>query len=148
MSAQPSVSERNKQIVIRFYNALAQADEATVRALGRPDYIQHNPSIETGLESIINHFIRNRPPGTVQTAPLEFAHVLADGDYVVTIRRIAGRGGPPGQTPAGPPPPPDVERANIDLWRVQDGKVAEHADYMEQFPRGSDPPKNSNGRFF
>jgi len=37
--------------------------------------------------------------------------------------------------------------ANIDIFRLQDGKVAEHWDYQERFPRGDTPPKNQNGRF-
>jgi predicted SnoaL-like aldol condensation-catalyzing enzyme len=46
-----------------------------------------------------------------------------------------------------PPPAPGKERANVDIFRVQDGKVAEHWDYQETFPRGDEPPKNDNGRF-
>jgi len=37
--------------------------------------------------------------------------------------------------------------ANIDIFRLQDGKVAEHWDYQERFPLGDTPPKNQNGRF-
>jgi predicted SnoaL-like aldol condensation-catalyzing enzyme len=51
-----------------------------------------------------------------------------------------------GVTP-GADPTPEAERANVDIFRLQDGKVAEHWDYSENFPRGTEPPKNNNGRF-
>jgi predicted SnoaL-like aldol condensation-catalyzing enzyme len=136
-----AASERSKQLVIRFYNALAQRDLATIRALGRADYIQHNPAVATGLEAVIEWFQRLPAPAS-KPAPLQFVRVIAEGDYVVTIRRIPDVG------TDSKPADPERERAIVDVWRVQDGQVAEHADFYEQFPRGSEPPKNSNGRFF
>jgi len=49
------MSETNavKDLVVRFYNALAQGDIETLQALGRPDYIQHNPYFETGIEGLV-----------------------------------------------------------------------------------------------
>ena len=42
-----------RELVIAFYNAIAQRDHGTIRRLGRPDYIQHNPDFETGLDGLI-----------------------------------------------------------------------------------------------
>ena len=140
-----TTAEKNKDVVIRFYNALAHGDIATVRELGRPDYIQHNPSAATGLQGVID-FFQSRPPqpaGTPPAPPLQFVRVIADDSFVMTLQRIA-----PLPTVAGQPaPPPDGELALVDIFRIQDGKVAEHWDYFETFPRGNTPPKNNNGRF-
>jgi predicted SnoaL-like aldol condensation-catalyzing enzyme len=134
--AQTAQTEANKALVIRFYNALAQGDVGTLQALGRPDYIQHNPAFETGLTGLINRIKERpaRPPGSPPIPPLEFVRTAAEGDLVWTLRKM-------------PPPGPGKERANVDIFRVQDGKVAEHWDYQETFPRGDEPPKNDNGRF-
>jgi predicted SnoaL-like aldol condensation-catalyzing enzyme len=134
--AQTAQTEANKALAIRFYNALAQGDVATLQALGRPDYIQHNPAFETGLQGLIKR-IGERPPRAPDAPPIppiEFARTAAEGDFVWTLRRM-------------PSPGPGKERANVDIFRVQDGKIAEHWDYQETFPRGEEPPKNSNGRF-
>jgi predicted SnoaL-like aldol condensation-catalyzing enzyme len=134
--AQTAQTEANKALAIRFYNALAQGDIATLQALGRPDYIQHNPAFETGLAGLIKRISERpaRPPGSPPIPPLEFVRTAAEGDFVWLLRKM-------------PPLASGKERANVDIFRVQDGKVAEHWDYQETFPRGDEPPKNNNGRF-
>ena len=133
--------DANRALVLAFYNALAQGDVATLRALGRPDYIQHNPNFETGLEGLAKA-IATRPPrpaDAASVAPLEFVWVVAEGDLVVTLRRLPARG-PRAHLP-------DAERAVVDIFRVQDGKVAEHWDYQEEFPRDERAPLTAIGRF-
>ena len=80
-----------------------------------------------------------RPAGAPPIPPLQFVRVIAEGDYVMLLRRMP--------IAPNPEPTPQAERANVDIFRVQDGKVAEHWDYAENFPRGTDAPKNNNGRF-
>jgi len=137
-SAQAPLSlEQKKAVVIQFYNALNRGDPDTLLALGRSDYRQHNPNFADGIMGLVDA-VRARPPrpaGSVQ--PLEFVRVIAEGDYVMTLRRMT----PPPGSPEG------AVRANVDIFRVQDGKVAEHWDYQETFPRGTNPPKNGNGPF-
>mgnify|MGYP000032274174 CR=1 FL=1 len=107
---------------------------ATLRALGRSDYRQHNPAFEDGLEGICKVAASRAP-----RPPPRFLKVVAEGDTVITLRRV--------------PPQPDAptgaeERAIVDIFRLDEaGKVAEHWDFIETFPRGAEPPKNQNGRF-
>src|ERR1700735_228652 len=133
--------EQNKQVVIRFYNALMQGDIDTLKALGRPDYRQHNPAFGDTLQGLIDriHERPARPAGAPPIPPLPFVRVIAGGDYVMLLRRMG--------VTRGAVPTPEAERANVDIFRLQDGKVAEHWDYSENFPRGTEPPKNNNGRF-
>lgn len=135
-----STVEQNKQLVIRFYNALAQGDIETLKALGRADYRQHNPAYGDSLQGLLDA-IRGRPArpaGSPPVPPLQFVRVIAEGDYVMLLRRMGVNGAEP---------TPEAERANVDIFRVENGKVAEHWDYQETFPRGTEPPKNNNGRF-
>lgn len=126
-----------KETVLAFYNAIAQRDYDTLRRLGRPDYIQHNPAFETGLEGLIAN-LQARPPAP-KPPPIDFVRVIAEDDLVMTLRRLPAQGERASL--------PGAELALVDIFRVQDGLVAEHWDYREQFPRGSAEPKNPNGRF-
>jgi len=138
-AAQTSQAEQTKQIATRFYDALRRGDVATIRELGDPNYIQHNPAVPTGLDAVIRFFgSRPAPPaGSPPPAPPQYHMVIAEGDKVMFLQRL----------PAGPNAPAGAERALIDIFRVANGKVAEHWDYMETFPRGSNPPANSNSPF-
>jgi predicted SnoaL-like aldol condensation-catalyzing enzyme len=133
--------EANKQTAIRFYNALMQGDVETLKALGRPDYRQHNPAYGDTLQGLVDRINQRapRPAGSPPIPQLQFVRVIAEGDFVMLLRRMP--------VAPNPEPTPQAERANVDIFRLQDGKVAEHWDYSENFPRGTDPPKNNNGRF-
>ena len=127
----------NRQLVIDFFNAVARRDYETIQQLGRPDYIQHNPDFETGLDGLMRTLRSRTTPAA--SAPLAFVRVLEDGDVVMTLRRM-----PPLPERAAEP---GAEIAIVDIFRVQDGLVAEHWDYKEHFPRGPGVPRNTNGRF-
>jgi predicted SnoaL-like aldol condensation-catalyzing enzyme len=134
-------AEHNKQIASGFYNALMRGDIDTLKKLGRPDYRQHNPAYGDTLQGLVDR-IHERPApaaGAPPPAPLQFVRAVSDCEYVVFLRRMGPK--------PGVEPTPEAERANVDFFRIQDGKVAEHWDYTETFPRGSEPPKNNNGRF-
>jgi predicted SnoaL-like aldol condensation-catalyzing enzyme len=126
-----------KDLVVAFYNAIAQRDYETIRRLGRPDYIQHNPDFETSLDGLIKTLQARTTPAATQ--PLQFVRILVDENLVMTLRRA----------PSLPEraAEPEAEIAIIDIFRVEDGRVAEHWDYKEHFPRGTGVPKNNNGRF-
>ena len=130
---------KNRDLVIRFYNAIYQQDYALLRDLARPDYIQHNPHFETGIEGLIRTLMSRpqRGPNSPPVQALEFVRTVSEGDLVVTLRKV----------PVPPNAPTGAEKANVDFFRVQDGKIAEHWDYMETFPRDALPPKHTNGYF-
>jgi predicted SnoaL-like aldol condensation-catalyzing enzyme len=132
-----STEPETRDLVLAFYNAIAQRDYETLRRLGRPDYIQHNPDFETGLDGLIRTLQARTTPAA--TEPLEFIRVLVDGQFVMTLRRA-----PPHPDRASEP---GAEVAVVDIFRVEGGLVAEHWDYKEHFPRGVGTPKNGNGRF-
>src|SRR5258706_5077263 len=87
--AQTAQTEANKPLAIRFYNALAQGDIATLHALGRPDYIQHNPAFETGLAGLIKRINERpaRPPGPPPIPPLAIVRTAAEAEFVCMLRK-------------------------------------------------------------
>jgi predicted SnoaL-like aldol condensation-catalyzing enzyme len=84
-------------------------------------YIQHNPGVATGRAAFIQFFSKFAKPNPIEArvrSPLVM--ILADGDFVVlSFVRIL-------------PDPKDPEKKYtttwFDMFRVENGKIAEHWD--------------------
>lgn len=104
----------NKQFLERAMNALFRDfDKTAMRELYRADYIQHNPYVQTGLEPVIGLLPVLKEAGFGYTTH----RVLEDGDLLLTHTTYHNA---------------EVFGANrvvaFDLWRVEDGQIAEHWD--------------------
>jgi len=131
--------EANKKLVSEFYAALYDA-EATgaMKTKGRSivekfialDYIQHRPGEKNGREAMIHNTeaAPSMPGGTMPPAKLLF--LAADGDLVV---QVTSRDLPDPAT--GAPKPTLI----WNMFRVQDGKLAEHWDAVPGAPMGQPP---------
>jgi len=122
--------EINKQNVTEFYEkAFNQKDfEAASKYLGST-YTQHNPTAADGSEGlkVFIQFLRDNYPN----AHSQLKRVFADGDYVIlhvhSIRETGTRG-----------------RAIFDLFKLENGKIVEHWDAVQDIPEKS---ANPNGMF-
>lgn len=122
--------EANKQTMLAFYeSALTQSNfEAAAVHLG-PRYIQHNPTIEDGVEGF-RRFVQQLK----QRFPLvrgEIKGVFADGDFVILhvhARRERD----------------ELGIAIVDIFRLEAGRVVEHWDVRQPMPEIS---ANPNGMF-
>jgi predicted SnoaL-like aldol condensation-catalyzing enzyme len=106
--------ESNKQIALRVLTgAFIDRDPAIVAKYFATNYIQHNPSIPDGSAAI---------PGLIASLSKDFSYepgmAIADGDLVMVHGRYVGWG-----------PKPMVA---VDIFRLADGKVAEHWDVMQE----------------
>ena len=138
MSRPEDVNEQHKKTVIAFYNAVTHGDIATIRKLGDPNYVQHDPDYPDKLAGLIS-VVQSRP-AKPNDPPLSFVRVIAGENYVVTVRRRAPR----------PAEGVGDDLAMIDIFQVnQGGKVSAHWRYAELLPRAGAPvpPLNSNGYF-
>jgi predicted SnoaL-like aldol condensation-catalyzing enzyme len=130
LPAQAQQLEANKRAVVEFYNlALNEKNfEAASKYLG-PRYIQHNPSAADGPEGLkaFIGFLREKFPQSRS----EIKRVFADGDFVIvhvhSVREPGTRG-----------------RAIIDLFRLENGKIVEHWDVVQDVPEKA---ANANGMF-
>jgi predicted SnoaL-like aldol condensation-catalyzing enzyme len=119
--------DRNKALVKQFFAAVEGRDKATVQRIVREDYIQHMPGIPTGRAAILNYIDRMAPNGPGKMP--QFARVIAEGDLVVVHFRR--------EDPSGPV-------ATMEIFRIQDGQIAEHWAVTEPVPP-ADKTRNSNG---
>ena len=122
--------ETNKKIVVDFYDkALNQKDfDAAAKYFG-PRYIQHNPTAPDGIEGFkrLIAFLKEKFPNSRS----EIKRVIAEGDIVVlhvhSVREPGQRG-----------------RAIVDMFRLENGKIVEHWDVIQDIP---EKPANDNTMF-
>ena len=125
-----SALEKNKAVVVDYYRTAFGGDpeKAVADHLG-DRYIQHNPQAEDGPAAFIG-FVRWLR-GEYPTAQLDIKRVIAEGDLVVTHAHLILTPGEPG-------------RALADIFRLENGKVVEHWDVIQDIPEKS---ANSNSMF-
>ena len=117
--ADEALTARNKALVREFYTTVLierQIDAAP--KFMRTDYIQHNPHVPTGLKGFMDtfreRFAQKLPPDYKR----ELVNIVAENDLVVIYVRQTwtSRDGKHNQG------------LGFDMFRVQDGKIAEHWD--------------------
>lgn len=129
-SAIPAAQD-NKRLVRDFYEQVFihhQAKEAAEKYLS-PTYIQHNPNVGNGRQPFVDFFV----PFFVKNPETrsEIKRVIADGDLVVLhVHAKMNKD--------------DRGRVVVDIFRVENGKIAEHWDVMQAIPEKS---ANNNTMF-
>jgi predicted SnoaL-like aldol condensation-catalyzing enzyme len=122
--------EANKKIVREFYEkALNQKDFAAASQYLGPKYVQHNPRAADGAEGLKSYleFLKGKFPKSKS----EIKRVFAEGDHVVLHVHAVREPGTKGQ-------------AIIDIFRVENGKIVEHWDVIQDVP---DQALNTNTMF-
>ena len=125
-------TEENRQIVKDFlYDVMmGKAPEKTPDYFDNGKYIQHNTGIADGLDGLGAALAALAEQG-IQMIYDEVHQVLAQGDMVLAVSEGTFGGAP---------------TAYYDLWRVENGKIAEHWDVMETIADKS-TWQNQNGKF-
>ena len=122
--------DANRRIVVDYYQTAFAGDpeKAVADHLG-DRYVQHNPDARDGAEAFVGfvRWLRGDHP----ELRLDIRRVIAKGDLVVTHSHLVLRPGEPG-------------RALADIFRLEDGKVVEHWDVIQDIPERS---ANDNGMF-
>jgi predicted SnoaL-like aldol condensation-catalyzing enzyme len=126
----PSSQEANKKVAQEFYDTIInKKDFESARKYIGNRYKQHNPLVADGPEGLkaFIEFLKTNFP----EARSEIKRTLADGDYVVLhVHSVR---------------PPNMRgRAIIEIFRLEDGKIDEHWDVIQEIPESS---ANPNGMF-
>jgi predicted SnoaL-like aldol condensation-catalyzing enzyme len=120
----------NHGLVAAMYERVLQPlDSSRVDEFFAPDYIQHSPLAATGAQGLKDFldWARARSP----SAEHRVKRLFVDGDYVIAHVHVIINPG---------------ERGNavVDIFRIADGRIAEHWDVAQQVPATS---ANENGVF-
>jgi predicted SnoaL-like aldol condensation-catalyzing enzyme len=107
------MTRSNKEIVLEVLKrAFIDRDPTVVRQYFGANYRQHNPVIPDGPSAIAEMI------PTLTALKYEPGMAVADGDLVMVHGRYTGWG-----------PKPMIA---VDIFRVEDGRVVEHWDVMQQ----------------
>lgn len=122
--------EANRALVLRFYRDLVDGGDLSLKdELMTDDYKQHSTMAGDGFEGLkemvtwVGKEWPNRKPTWHRT--------ICEGDLVVVHTHLERWPGDPGL-------------AAIDIFRVENGKVAEHWDVIQEIPAEL---KHDNGMF-
>ncbi|OWQ77978.1 nuclear transport factor 2 family protein [Stenotrophomonas maltophilia] len=124
-----SVSEKNREIATAAYQRIfGDLDESAVDECMSENFVQHNPTIADGREGVKLLVKMLVSQGTLKQR-IEFKHVAVEGDIVFLHSRYEMVG---------------AEWRFIDIYRIENGKLAEHWDAMMKMP---EERANSNPLF-
>lgn len=117
--------EANKTLVVTAYQSLfGDKDLSALDKYFKEDYIQHNPMVPTGREAL-RQALLSMGLDKAPKSKVEFARVSAEGDLVWLHTHAMWAG---------------AESVIVDIFRVEDGKIAEHWDVIQAIPA-----KSANG---
>jgi predicted SnoaL-like aldol condensation-catalyzing enzyme len=123
--------EANKSIVSEWHDLAfnqRKPEEAVAKYLG-PHYRQHNPGAADGPEPFIE-FVKR----FAQSYPdfrMESKRIIAEGNFVVLHSHLILK-------------PGDRGMAVVDIFRLENGKIVEHWDVVQEVPETS---ANNNTMF-
>lgn len=125
-------TEENRQLVENFLYDVMQGHnpDKTADYFDGDAYIQHNTAIADGVSGL-NAALTALAEQGIQMIYDETYMVLAQGNFVLAVSEGTYGG---------------VPTSYYDLWRVENGKIAEHWDVMETIADQS-TWQNSNGKF-
>lgn len=125
-------TEENREIVKNFLHdvMMGKAPEKMPDYFDNGKYIQHNTGIADGLDGLGAALAALAEQG-IQMIYDKVHQVLAQGDMVLAVSEGTFGGAP---------------TSYYDLWRVENGKIAEHWDVMETIADKS-TWQNQNGKF-
>ena len=96
------------------------------------DFVQHCGRIPPGRQGLIDYLSQRAGVRAADNRKSELARVIADGDMVLTHRRVTSDSDPRGTVFA-------------DLFRVRSGKVIEHWDVVQPIPEFSASGRSMTG---
>jgi predicted SnoaL-like aldol condensation-catalyzing enzyme len=102
---------RNKDVVKRLFEAFRAGNTDAFDELIAEEYVQHNPQAGNGLQAVKEFFA---PVGPVD---VEVHRVIAEGDLVAVHAHYR-----------------TWNMAGVDIFRLEDGKIIEHWDVLQQVP--------------
>jgi predicted SnoaL-like aldol condensation-catalyzing enzyme len=114
----------NKKLVFDMYRAIIQAGRTDMAAqFFTPEYIQHNPNVATGRDALVAYIKQTRPVRPMEpTITFPVIAIMAEAD-LVTVATVS-------YTPDPENPGKKYANTHFDMYRIENGKIAEHWDHI------------------
>lgn len=112
-------AETGKAVVLRLLDAMRTGNADALNGILTDDFVNHNPTASNGL--------KNTQALLAAVGPIETTvyRAIAEDNLVVTHAHFVY---------THPATKQVVDSAAIDIWKVRDGKVAEHWDVIQPRP--------------
>jgi predicted SnoaL-like aldol condensation-catalyzing enzyme len=118
----------NKKLVFDMWRAIIQGAHVELAPkYFTKSYIQHNPNVATGRDAMVEFMKSTRPVKDIEpTIHFPVVAIMAEGDKVLVAS----------VTYAADPTAPGTKYAgtHFDLFRIENGKIAEHWDSVPKDP--------------
>jgi steroid delta-isomerase-like uncharacterized protein len=123
------MSQQNKQVALRLYELVNAGNIEGIGELVAEDYLEHDPlpGQGSGREGVIDRFSML---SSALAPTFTVDDVIAEGDRVVV--RWTNAGTHVGEFAGMPPSGRTFVIAGIDIYRVADGRLAEHWHVVDQ----------------
>ncbi len=115
----------NKKLTYDFYRVILTALHLDqLSKFMREDYIQHNPDVDTGMDGFLRAFSKAGKPTSIPEKIPDLVSIQAEGN-IVTLSFVNEQNDPihPGKK---------YTTTWFDMFRIQDGKIAEHWDCAQK----------------
>lgn len=121
---------RNRETVQRFCQLVFnEHNTAAAAEFMRDDLVQHSPFLGDGPEPFVDYF--STLFAEYPRARMHVKHIVAEGDLVAVHSQFLLE-------------PSDRGTALVDLYRLEEGQIAEHWDVIQEVPERA---KNRNTMF-
>ncbi|HEY4214610.1 MAG TPA: ester cyclase [Steroidobacteraceae bacterium] len=138
-SADPKLAA-NKKLVFDMWRVIIQGGHTEMAPqYFTESYIQHNPNVTTGRDAMVTYMKQTRPVCEIDpkiTFPV--IAIMADGD-LVTVATVSHVDDPTA-------PGKKYDGTHFDMFRIENGKIAEHWDSVPKDPNALHyNPNTQNG---
>ena len=119
----------NKKLVFDMWRSIIQAGRVDLAPQYFTEgYIQHNPNVATGRDAMVAYMKQTRPVRPIDpTITFPVISIMAEGDLVM-IATVS-------YTPDPAKPGTKYAGTHFDLFRIENGKIAEHWDSVAKDPK-------------
>lgn len=108
----------NKKLAYDFFRVILIGRHVDqIDQFMREDYIQHNPNVDTGESGFLKYILAAGGPTTIPDQVQDLVSIQAEGDFV-TLSFVDAENG--------------YTTTWFDMFRIQDGKIAEHWDCAQR----------------
>lgn len=130
----------NKKLVFDMWRTIIQgAHTELAPKYFTKDYIQHNPNVATGRDAMVAYMKATRPVRPIDpTITFPVIAIMAEGDLVM-VATVS-------HTPDPQAPDQKVAGTHFDLFRIENGKIAEHWDSVAKDPNALHFDPNSQNK--